>query len=452
MNKIILTNGTVITFNDKNQIIEDGAVLIEEDRIIKIGISSDLLAKYKQDAIEIIDAEGGLILPGFINAHSHLYSAFARGMPLEKELPTNFLEILQKIWWKLDLALNEDDVYYSALIAAIDAIKSGTTTIIDHHASPNFCTNSLKTISNSLIKTGLRGCLSYEVSDRNGEDSALEGIEENIRHIKWCDEKKNSLISASFGLHAPFTLSNDTLKICTDREKEFKTGFHIHLAEGQIDVEDSKRKYKKSVVSRLKERGILGEKTIAAHCIHLTDDDLNILYKTKTNVVHNPRSNMNNAVGVAPIIEMFNIGIGPGLGTDGMGMDMTREVYTSWLLQNHNKATPFSFSPDEAYQMLTYNNAKIASKFFPLKLGSLEIGNAADIIVIDFKLPTPLNQSNLFSHLLFGSETWTVKDTIINGKIVMREREIITIDELEIIKKSKELALKLWKRLHQKKD
>ncbi|GAH18450.1 unnamed protein product, partial [marine sediment metagenome] len=126
MSKIILTNGTVITFNDRNQIIEDGAVLIEEDRIIKIGISSDLLTKYKKDVTEIVDAHGGLILPGFINAHSHTYSAFARGMPLEKKLPGDFLEILQKIWWKLDLALNEEDIYYSALISAIDAIKSGT--------------------------------------------------------------------------------------------------------------------------------------------------------------------------------------------------------------------------------------------------------------------------------------------------------------------------------------
>lgn len=452
MSKIILINGTVITLDHENRIIENGAVLIEEDRITKIGISSDLLAKYKQDVIEIIDAEGGLILPGFINAHSHLYSAFARGMPLVGELPTNFLEILQKIWWKLDLALNEDDVYYSALISAVDAMKAGTTTIIDHHASPNFCINSLKIISEALSKIGLRGCLSYEVSDRNGKDSALEGIDENIRHIEWCNNNKNTLISASFGLHAPFTLSDDTLRICTKEEKKFKTGFHIHLAEGLDDVIDSTEKYKITVTNRMKRRGILGEKTIAAHCIHLVKEDLDILYKTKTNIVHNPRSNMNNAVGVAPIIEMFNIGIRPGLGTDGMGMDMTREVYTSWLLQNHNKATPFSFSLDEAYQMLTYNNAKIASKFFTLKLGNLEIGNAADIIVIDYKLPTPLNRSNLFSHLLFGSETWIVKDTIINGKIVMKDRKITTINELEVIKKTKNLASKLWERLYQGKD
>jgi cytosine/adenosine deaminase-related metal-dependent hydrolase len=224
------------------------------------------------------------------------------------------------------------------------------------------------------------------------------------------------------------------------------------LAEGKVDVIDSKKKYGKSVVSRLKERGILSEKTIAAHCIHLNKNDLNILYTTKTNVIHNPRSNMNNTVGVAPIIEMINIGIRPGLGTDGIGMDMTKEVYTSWLLQNHNKATPFSFSPDEAYKMLTYNNAKIASKYFPLKLGSLEVGNAADIIVIDYKPPTPINQSNLFSHLLFGSENWHIKDTIINGKIVMRDGKIITINELEIIKKARKLASKLWKRLSQEKD
>jgi len=368
-------------------------------------------------------------------------------MPLEKKLPTNFLEILQKIWWKLDLALNEEDIYYSALINAIDAIKSGTTTVIDHHSSPNSCKNSLERISKAFIKVGLRGCLSYEVSDRNGKNSALEGIEENIRHIKWCNENKSSLISASFGLHAPFTLSDDTLRICTKEEKKFKTGFHIHLAEGLNDVIDSTEKYKTTVANRLERRGILGEKTIAAHCIHLTKEDLDILYRTKTNVVHNPRSNMNNAVGVAPIIEMFDIGIRPGLGTDGMGMDMTKEVYTAWLLQNHRQKKPFSFSPDEAYQMLTYNNAKIASKFFTLKLGSIEVGNAADIIVVDYKLPTPLNTGNLFSHLLFGSENWHVKDTIINGKIIMRDREITNINELEIVKKSKELASKLWERL-----
>jgi putative selenium metabolism protein SsnA len=452
MYKLILINGTIITLDEKNRIIGDGAVLIEEGKIVKIGLPSDLLAEYKKDVVEIVDADGGIILPGFINAHSHLYSAFARGMPLVGKLPTNFLEILQKIWWKLDLALNEDDVYYSALISAVDAVKAGTTTIIDHHASPNFCINSLKIISEALRKIGLRGCLSYEVSDRNGKDSTLEGIEENIRHIKWCNNNKNPLISASFGLHASFTLSDDTLKLCTEKERKFNTGFHIHLAEGKIDVIDSKKKYGKSVVSRLRERGILSEKTIAAHCIHLNKNDLNILYNTKTNVIHNPRSNMNNAVGVAPIIEMFDMGIRPGLGTDGMGMDMTKEVYTSWLLQNHRKVKPFSFSPDEAYQMLTYNNAKIASKYFPLKLGSIEVGNAADIIILDYKPTTPINSNNLFSHLLFGSETAGVRDTIINGKIVMRDGKITTINELEVIKKTKNLASKLWKRLNRGKD
>lgn len=452
MCKLILINGTVITLDEKNRIIEDGAVLIEEGKIVKIGLSSDLLTEHKKDVVEIIDAERGIILPGFINAHSHLYSAFARGMPLVGELPTNFLEILQKIWWKLDLALNEDDVYYSALISAVDAMKAGTTTIIDHHASPNFCINSLKIISEALSKIGLRGCLSYEVSDRNGKDSALEGIGENIRHIEWCNNNKNPLISASFGLHASFTLSDKTLKICTEKERKYKTGFHIHLAEGKIDVNDSKKKYGKSVVSRLREKGILSEKTIAAHCINLDENDLNILYNTRTNVVHNPRSNMNNAVGVAPIIEMFDMGIRPGLGTDGMGMDMTKEVYTSWLLQNHRKVKPFSFSTDEAYQMLTYNNAKIASKYFPLKLGSMGVGNAADIIILNYKPTTPINSNNLFSHLLFGSETASVKDTIINGKIVMRDGKITTINELEVIKKTKNLASKLWKRLYLRKD
>ncbi|MCJ8343113.1 MAG: putative aminohydrolase SsnA [Cetobacterium sp.] len=298
----IFGNGRIITQDKNNPYLEDGAVVVQDDKIIDVGEFKDLSRKYS-DA-EFINAKGRVIMPGFINTHMHIYSSFARGMKVTG--PTrNFDEILENLWWKVDKNLTLEGTKYSAYATYIDCIKNGVTTVIDHHASPYHLRGSLMTIGQVAEEIGIRASLSYEVSDRDGEEIAREGIEENIEFIKWANEKNSDMISGMFGMHAAFTLSDETLKKCQEAMEPYDNGYHIHVAEGYTDLENSLKVHGKRVVERLNDFGIFREKTIAVHCIHVNSHELDIIEKAKCNVVHNPESNMGNAVGCSPALHMM---------------------------------------------------------------------------------------------------------------------------------------------------
>ncbi len=273
-------------------------------------------------------------MPGLINAHTHFYSTFARGLTKAKA-SGNFLEVLKNLWWRLDSALTTEDCYYSALVALLDAIRHGATTLIDHHASPNAVRGSLTAIERAVEQTGLRACLCYELSDRDGVRISQAGLEENASFIRHCSRrrKKASIsspqppqLAALFGLHAAFTLKDSTLKKAAALGHELGTGFHIHVAEALSDQQFSQRHHGMRVVERLKKFGILGPQSIAAHCVHVNRKELDILRQTQTAVVHNPQSNMNNAVGVADLIAMTKRNVLVGLGTDAMTTNMLEEL------------------------------------------------------------------------------------------------------------------------------
>ncbi len=285
-----------------------------------VGDSCELSNKY-QKVSKLINANNQVIMPGYINAHHHFYSTFARG--LGKADPSkNFTEILKNLWWRLDKTLNLDDVFYSAMIPLIDCIKKGCTTVIDHHASPFNIMESLNKIKEAVEIAGIRACLCYELSDRDGVEKAEQGLKENYNFIKQCKNENNPFISALFGAHAQFTVGDESMKKAVEMAKELGVGLHIHTAEDISDVDACLKDHNLRVVERLNKMGALGPTTITPHCIHINEDEMKILKETGTNVVHNPQSNMNNAVGTADVLKMLEMGIDVGMGSDGMTSDM----------------------------------------------------------------------------------------------------------------------------------
>ncbi|MEG3067723.1 MAG: putative aminohydrolase SsnA [Syntrophaceticus schinkii] len=439
---LLIGNGSLLTMEPKEPYQENGAVAIEGDRIVAVGDTVELKNRYPK--AEWFDAKGMVIMPGLTNTHMHLYSTFARGMALKDAPPTNFIEILERLWWRLDKALTLEDVYYSALIPMIDCIKNGTTTIVDHHAGAYSIKGSLDTIAKAAQEVGLRTCLAYEVSDRDGAQIMQDGIEENIAAIKKY-RGKEGLLSATFGLHASLTLSDATLAACREAEKEVGSGFHIHVAEGLKDVEDSLARSGKRVVERLADNGILGPNTIAVHCVHVTEKEISILKETGAMVVHNPESNMGNAVGCSPVGDLMAAGVTVGLGTDGYTSDMFESLKVANLIRRHASGDPGA-GWVEVPGMVFENNRQILSRFYPHPVGRLEPGAYADIILVDYQAPTPLLRDNWFGHLLFGFNGGLVDTTIVGGKVVMQGRQIASVDEALIAERARNLAASLWER------
>jgi putative selenium metabolism protein SsnA len=439
---ILIANGKIVTRDSENPFIGNGAVAIEGALIIEAGESAVLKAKYPDAAC--IDARGRLVMPGFINAHMHYYSTFARGMNTGGKPATTFGEILTGLWWKLDKQLSLEDVYYSCIGPMIDEVRSGVTSVIDHHASPFAVSGSLFKIAEAAKLFGLRSNLCYEISDRDGEKIKDEGIRESVEFAKYCKEQNDDMIKTLMGMHAQMTISDKTMDQVV--EAGANIGFHIHAAEGIEDVIDSVSKHGMRVIERLNHWRVLNKKSIAVHCIHITDEEMDMLKESGVAVVHNPQSNMGNAVGVSPVLAMLKKGILVGMGTDGYTADMTESYKTAAVLHKHAAGIP-SVAWAEPPAMLFENNKTIMERFINGKVGTLKKGCYADIIIADYRPPTPLNAGNINGHLLFGLSGRHIDTTIINGKIVMNERELAGIDEEALLAKSREHAAKLWKRI-----
>ncbi|OGQ89262.1 MAG: hypothetical protein A2289_07855 [Deltaproteobacteria bacterium RIFOXYA12_FULL_58_15] len=435
---IAVGNGVVFTLGNPGQVIDDGAVLFCGDKIVEVGKTAEI----KRKANSFIDAGGRVIMPGLICAHHHLYSTFACGISAEPA--KNFVEVLEKLWWKLDRALDLDDVEYSALIPLARCIRSGTTTILDHHASPNAILGSLGRIGDTITRAGIRASLCYEVTDRNGAKGAQAGIDENRHWLEHC-KASNGMLHGLVGIHAAMTVGPQTLDACILLAKQYGSGLHIHVAEDKADQDDSLRKYKKRVIARLAEAGGLGPKSMAIHCIHIDDDEIKMLAESKTTVVHNPQSNMNNAVGCANVPKLFAKKVRVGLGTDGMTSNMLEEARASLFIRHHVVTDPAT-GWGETVGMLFENNAAIASDYFGKTLGVLKEGAAADIIIADYTPFTPASADNVFGHILFGVAAEGVHTTICAGKVLMQARELKTLNLHDISKSAAKLTPQTWKR------
>ncbi|MCC6098364.1 MAG: putative aminohydrolase SsnA [Coriobacteriaceae bacterium] len=446
---LLVGNGRVVTRDEANPFVEDGAVAIEGSRIVEVGKYDALRAKYPQ--AELIDARGGLVMPGLINCHTHIYSGLARGLSIKGCNPTNFLENLEQQWWNIDRHLTLDGTRACAYVTMMESFRNGVTTIFDHHASFRQIPGSLFAIKDVAQEMGMRACLCYEVSDRDGKQKLEESIRENADFARWAAEEDSDMIAAMFGGHALFTLPDEALDAMV-KANDGLTGFHVHVCEGMNDVYDSAQRHGVSSVHRLLDHGLLGEKTMLGHCIHVSPADMDILASTHTKVVNNPQSNANNAVGTAPVLEFFKHGITVTMGTDAYTHDMLQSLKAFVPLQRLNSALP-NVAWGEAMTMLFQNNAQMASMYFSSKgdgkpIGVLAPGAAADVAVFDYPAPTPLGADNVDGHILFGVEGHDCTNTIVNGRVVYRDRQLVGCDRERIDAFVMEQAKLLWGELN----
>jgi putative selenium metabolism protein SsnA len=439
---MLITNATIVTWEEPNRIIRSGAIAIRSDQILETGPITAMQEKYAGE--EVLDAHGCFVLPGNICAHTHFYGAFARGMAIPGEAPKGFVEILEKLWWTLDKSLSKEAVKYSALVCQIDAIRHGTTTLIDHHASPNALEGSLDEIRKTVETSGLRVALSYEVTDRDGMEKAEAGISENVRFIRSLKDRPDPLLRATFGLHASLTLSDETLgkarKACPE-----DIGMHIHVAEGLADEEDSLRKAGLRVGNRLNQHGILNKYAILAHAVHIDDGEMDLIDRSAAWVTHQPRSNMNNSVGLPRIEKMMELGIKVGLGNDGFSNAMWEEWKAAYLSHKLVHLDPRRMGADKVARMAIYNNAGLVSQLYGQPVGSIIPGAQADLIIVDYQPFTEVTPGNLPWHIVFGFHESMIQTTLVAGKVLMKECKIQTLDELEIVSEAMRVSKEIWK-------
>jgi putative selenium metabolism protein SsnA len=401
---------------------------------------------------EVIDASGKLLMPGLVCGHTHLYSALARGMPAPPRTPQSFNEILELIWWRLDRALDEETIYYSALSGAIDAARAGTTCLFDHHASPSYIRGSLDLVRSAIERVGLRAVLCYEVTDRGGDAERDLGVRENdallkgltrtgsgIRADSSSEGRESSLFRGMVGAHASFTLSDESLRLCAEIMRRHDAGLHIHVAEAASDVQDATQKYGIGVVERLARLEALNSRTILAHGVHLSEREIGIAREHQVWFAHNPRSNMNNQVGYAPVARF-----GPRvvLGTDGIGADMFEEARFAFF-GARNAGSPLGA---DAWLKILSTSQRLASVVFDQDLAGLQPGSQADLIALAYQSPTPITAENLAWHFAFGMTSASVESTMVAGRFLIRGRTP-SFEASAMTEEARRVAQKLWNRL-----
>jgi putative selenium metabolism protein SsnA len=417
--------------------VEAGNLRVADGRIVSLGA-----AAASQAGDEIVDCGGAVLMPGLVNGHTHLYSVLAAGMPAPPRQPRNFHEILQFIWWRLDRAHDLESVEVSGQIGALAAIRCGTTTLIDHHASPKVIAGSLSALENGIAAVGCRGVLCYEVTDRNRSGEGREGLAENERFIKNCKTRADGRFAGMVGAHASFTMDDESLVGCVELARRLGVGIHIHVAEDPVDERITRERFVCGLVERFNRMGLLDlPNTVLAHGTHLSDVDIaTINERANISLAHNPNSNMNNGVGYTPVAKFARP---PQLGTDGIGADMWREARTAEF-KSHDAGLPIPFG--HSLKMLG-QSARFASKCLEVTLGVLEPGTAADLVLTNYRPATPLTAENLAGHFLFAMGPEFVRDVMVDGWWVMRKGHMVTCDEAAIRARSVEVSRALHLRM-----
>ena len=438
--KTLYKNAALITGDSARPYI-DGGFVLEEDGFIKaVGTGADPLP----EADAVCDLRGLFLMPGLISTHYHFYGQFARGMSLHK--PTvNWQQVLKNMWWDMDRMLDDDATYHSAMMGAVEGVRYGLTTYFDHQASPNAIDGSLDRIEEALKTVGARAALAYEVTDRNGKEGALAGIRENVRYIKK-HANDSGKFKGLFGLHASYTLDDDTLETCAAEGNAIGAGFHTHLAEDRADVADSYKFYNIHPAQRMLDRKILSDKTICAHVVHVGAAEIEILKESGVTVAHNVQSNTNNAVGQCPVEDMLNAGVHVAVGGDGYHYNLFNELSIAGMMQHLRAGTPAVFGGDHFMKLAFENPARLAEKTFGYRLGQITEGAAADLLIIDYDAPTPVNANNWSGHLLSGMGD-CVDTVIIGGEKVVEHRKFVNLDEKEVFAKTREAAARVWKKM-----
>ncbi len=435
---LLVKNGTVVPLGAGRAVPERADVLVEGSVIRAVG--RHLAAPH---GARELDARGGLVLPGLLNAHHHTYSTLARGLTPPGEPARTFKEILERLWWRLDCALSTEDVHASALLAAMDAAQAGCTTIVDHHASPACADGSLDAIEDAFRAVGINGCLCYEVSDRNAEG---EGIAENERYIRKCAGRDDPQFAALFGLHASMTLGARTMERCAGLIEDLDAGVHVHVAEAPCDGEVTRDQFGMKVMERFAHYGMTGPGSLFAHGIHLDAEELAIIHATGSMMVTNPESNMHNGLAATPVLDILARGIPLGLGTDGMSNALIAQARAANLVQRATHRDP-RIAFGEACAMLLEHNRTICNRLFREPRGEIAPGRLADLAIFDYTPFTPLNAATLGGHLLFGLAHARVRHTVCRGRVIVEDGRLPHLDEAGIRARAASLAQQLWGRL-----
>ncbi|WP_353507943.1 amidohydrolase family protein [Intrasporangium sp.] len=425
---LALRGATVVVALHPAEVMEADVVLVG-DRIGYVGTAPAGVAAR--------DCSGTLIVPGNVCAHHHAYSALSRGMPHHLAPPQTFTQILQQVWWRLDRALDERAIRASALRAGLDALRCGTTTIIDHHSSPNAIDGSLDIIGEALAELGVRSVLCYEVSDRDGPARAEAAIAENRRFLG----RARGLARGMVGAHASFTLSDETLAALADAARSLQSGVHIHVAEDEVDQVDARRRSDHGVLERLDRAGILTRMALLAHCVQVNGPEMDLVRQAGATVVCNPRSNMNNAVGLSPYTYATS---GVALGTDGIDGDLMAESQTGYFRAREAEVlTPASWPLARLAEGARFAGAIHGE---PL-LGVLRPGAPADVVVLDYPAPTPVCADNLAGHWVFGLSSGLVRDVFVGGELVIENGRSTCLDGIEVAREGAREAGRLWARM-----
>jgi putative selenium metabolism protein SsnA len=430
----VLSGGTIVR-SLQPPVVEVADLVIEGGRVAQAAQSDAL------DAAERLDCTGCLIVPGNVCAHTHLYSALARGMPYHLAPPTTFVEILQRVWWRLDRALDDATIRASALAGGMEALLAGTTTLIDHHASPASVDGSLDIVADTLAGLGIRAVLCYETSDRDGPAVARAGLAENARFTASTATGQRPLARGMVGAHASFTLSDETLAGCADLARTRDVGLHIHVAEDAADERDAECRSGRRVAARLASAGAIDRRSLLAHGVHLDPSEVEIVRDAGATVVHNARSNMNNGVGRAPLAAL---GERVALGTDGIGADMFEEGRAAYLrAREDDLGTTASWPLDRLAE-----GARVAGEAFgEPTLGRLEPGAPADAVVLRYPGVTPVDATTLAGHWAFGIGAWSVRDVLVAGDVVVRDGRPVRVDPDAAAAQARDGAARLWRRL-----
>jgi 5-methylthioadenosine/S-adenosylhomocysteine deaminase len=444
MTSILVKGGIIVTMDDDQRILSNHSIVIEDGRFRAIGETDQITRDWKTD--EVINASGGIVMPGLICSHTHLYGMLLRGAKLDIAPPSDFTQILQRIWWPVDENLTYDDAYASALIGCLEFLKTGTTTFADTYSGPNSIEGVLDRIANAVEEVGIRGLIAFEATERHSREEGERGVQENARFARRKRQERWSKVMPLFSLHASFTVTDELIQSVRRLASVFDAPVTIHTSEGLGDLQHNMVRYGKRTVERLRDVGLLAPDVVLAHCVHVNDTELEIVATSGAKIAHNPMSNMLNAVGVAPVPSMLRKRITVGLGNDGYIFDGFENMRTAYLLHRVASRDPNVIDPYTILEMATIKGAELYG--LRKELGSIELGKKADLIVVKPDLlPTPLSSESVVGHLINTVGGDDVRTVIVGGKIVMKDREALTVDEHDAQRRAQEAAAGLWQRL-----
>ena len=421
-NTILIKNALILNpnnFENKKQ-----SLLIKDDLIAEIAETID-----EGNVDKIIDAEGKILLPGLINTHTHLSMTLFRGLADDLSLDSWLNDHI----WPMEANLNGDYCYIGALLGAVELIKSGTTTFSDMYFY-------MEDVARAVEDAGIRAVLSYGMIDFGDAEKREAEIEENLQLFKSCNGMADGRIKVFFGPHSPYTASEDLLIKVRELADEYNMGIHIHVSETEKEINDSLDEKGLRPFEYLEKIGFLGPDVVAAHCVWLSDEEIEIIKKHDVKVSHNPCSNMKLASGIAPVSKLIENDICVSIGTDGASsnnnLDLIEELKTASLLQKVSTLDPKVLTSDEAITMATIKGAEALG--LENEIGSIEVGKKADIILIDTNSANMVpDSSSLSSNVIYSANGSNVDTTICNGKILMENKKLTVLDEQEIYDKAR---------------